>query len=189
MTVPRLFLVAPGLPIEHVLACVKAATTAGDVASIVVTPVQAPALAKPLQNAGIAVIVAEDANAAAANRCDGVQISDAASYAPARQTMGKNGIVGIACGSSRHLAMEMAEAGADYVAFSQSARAPGNEPIIKWWSDVFEAPCVAYEPVEDASLDTLLPQNPDFIRPSDTMWDTPEDARRLIESLSKRLKA
>ncbi len=49
---------------------------------------------------------------------DGVHIGQTdMSYADARRLMGKDRIVGVTAHNSRHLAMEAAEAGADYVAF------------------------------------------------------------------------
>jgi hypothetical protein len=41
--------------------------------------------------------------------------------------------------------------------------------------------------VESGGLDILLPQNPDFIRPSDAMWDSPAEARRIVAALMQRL--
>jgi hypothetical protein len=52
---------------------------------------------------------------------------------------------------------------------------------------MMEIPCVAFTPVEPEELDILLPQKPDFIRPSDTMWQGADDARRIVSALSQRL--
>ena len=83
--------------------------------------------------------------------------------------------------------MEAAEAGADYIAFDQKSASIGGEPIIRWWSDMMEIPCVAFTPVEPEDLDILLPQKPDFIRPSDAMWQGPDEARQIVSALSQRL--
>jgi thiamine-phosphate pyrophosphorylase len=104
----------------------------------------------------------------------------------ARQALGKEAIVGAFCGASRHVAMQAAEDGADYIALSQNSYAPG-EPIIGWWSDLFEIPCVAFDPLESDKLDILLPQKPDFIRPPDAMWASPEEARRIVSGLMQRM--
>ena len=42
--------------------------------------------------------------------------------------MGPNGIVGVTCHNSRHLAIEAAEAGADYVAFGAFYPTATKEP-------------------------------------------------------------
>jgi thiamine-phosphate pyrophosphorylase len=110
------------------------------------------------------------------------------SVAAVRKTVGPNRIVGAYAGHSRHFAMEAAEQGADYVALSQNGPSLGGEPIVKWWAEMAEIPCVAFDPVDASDLDTLLPQNPDFIRPSDLMWESPSEARRIVKELSERLK-
>jgi thiamine-phosphate pyrophosphorylase len=185
MASPRLFLVAPDTySAEHVLKCVTAACAAGDVASIAVPPSLLSPTTKTLQDFGLAVL----STGATGSGCDGVHLAAEVDVAAARAAVGKNGIVGVYCAASRHTAMEAAESGADYVALSQNAYAP-KEPIVGWWVDVFEIPCVAFDPVEPKDLDILLPQNPDFIRPSDSMWDSPEAAARVVAALTQRMMA
>jgi thiamine-phosphate pyrophosphorylase len=142
------------------------------------------AITKELQALGLAVL----STGGAKSDCDGVHLGADADVAAARKTVGSNGIVGAFCAASRHAAMQAAEDGADYIAFSQNAYAP-KEPIIGWWADLFEIACVAYDPSEPKDLDILLPQNPDFIRPSDAMWASPEDATRIIAELMQRITA
>ncbi len=184
MAKPRLFLVAPaGLGAEQILACAAAACAAGDVASIVVPRDILPAATLKLQGLGLAVL----ADGATELKCDGVHLDAAKDdVAMARKALGKDNIVGAFCGASRHAAMQAAEDGADYIALSQNTYAPG-EPIIGWWADLFEIPCVAYDPVEAEKLDILLPQKPDFIRPSDAMWASPGEAQRIVSGLMQRM--
>ncbi|MBC8036956.1 MAG: thiamine phosphate synthase [Rhizobiales bacterium] len=182
--IPRLFLVAPEGSANHLAACLKAACAAGDVASLLLPPSLARELTPLAQELGVAVLAL-----GVAQNADGVHVeATAEAVTAARQSVGERGIVGAYAGTSRHFAMEAAEAGADYVAFSQNGPAMGGEPIVKWWADFFEIPCVAFDPVEVAGLDTLLPQTPDFIRPPDAMWDGPEAAHRIVTGLMQRLK-
>ena len=184
--IPRLFLVAPERGFDHLAACLKAACAAGDVASLLVSPSTVKEFVALAQSKGVAVLTS---GAAPKLGADGIQVNASAeAVTAARQAAGKEGIVGAFAGSSRHFAMEAAEAGADYVALSQNGPALGGESIVKWWSDFFEIPCVAFDPVEPAGLDTLLPQNPDFIRPSDAMWDGPEVAHGIVTELMQRLR-
>ena len=184
MTTPRLFLVAPeGLSAEQILSSAKVACAAVDVASIVV-PQAALKITKDLQALGLAVLSSGEAK----SNCDGVHLGVDGDASLARKTASKDGIVGVYCAASRHAAMQAAEDGADYIAFSQNAYAP-KEPIIGWWADLFEIPCVAFDPVEPKDLDILLPQNPDFIRPSDAMWASPEEATRIVAELMRRITA
>ncbi|MBM3519753.1 MAG: thiamine phosphate synthase, partial [Alphaproteobacteria bacterium] len=104
-----------------------------------------------------------------------------------RQALGRGLILGVAAHASRHFAMEAAETGADYVALSQSGPSLGGEPILGWWSALFEIPCVAFEPASAADLDILLPQNPDFIRPPDAMWESADEARRVVAAITERM--
>ena len=184
MATPRLFLVAPvGLDADQILTCVTAACAAGDAASIVVAPDLLRAITDKLQSLGLAVL----ANGATETTCDGVHLNALEDDVRlARQALGKGSIVGAFCGASRHVAMQAAEDGADYIALSQSTFTPG-EPIIGWWADLFEIPCVAFDPVEIDKLDILLPQKPDFIRPLDAMWASPEEARRIVSGLMRRM--
>ena len=143
----------------------------------------------PAQALGVAVLVSGDARDAARNGADGVQVEATAEdvVEAARESLGKDRFVGAFAGASRHFAMEAAEAGADYIAFDQNGASVGGEPIVQWWSDMMEIPCVAFAPVEPDELDILLPQKPDFIRPSDAMWQDAETARRIVTALSQRL--
>ncbi len=161
----------------------EAARAAGDVASILLPPSQAKALVAPLQRLDLAVLVAGDPQIALKTGADGVEIADLEAYRAARGVLGPDRIVGADCGTSRHRAMELAEAGADYVAFAQG----GHEDLISWWSEIFEIPCIAADPVSAESLDILLPHRPDFIRPDDAMWTSPEAARDIVERLTARL--
>ena len=188
MTIPRLFLVAPEARAGNFAGCLMAACETGDVASLVVYPGNAAELTPLAQARGVAVMFAGDAASALRLGCDGVHV-DAASQSilDLRAAVGPDRIVGAYAGASRHVAMEAAEAGADYIAFAQSGSSIGGVPLIAWWSGLAEIPCVAFDPVEPEGLDILLPQTPDFIRPSDAMWDSADEARRIVAALSQRL--
>ncbi len=188
MANPRLFLVAPEtLSPEQILACAKAACAAGDAASIVVPASVSAAVTAELQKLGLAVLAAGNSKTIAETKCDGVHLAALDhDLAAIRTAIGQKAIMGAFCGASRHVAMQAAEDGADYIALSQNTYTP-SEPIIGWWADLFEVPCVAFDPVEPKDLDILLPQNPDFIRPSDAMWSSPEEAGRIIAELAQRM--
>ena len=157
-------------------------------ASLLVSPIFAKDVTAPAQERGVAVMVSGEPRDAARAGADGVHVSAGTEeVAEARAAMGKTGFVGAYAASSRHLAMEAAEAGADYIAFDQNGASVGGEPIIRWWADMMEIPCVAFTPVELEALDILLPQKPDFIRPPDAMWQSAEDARRIVAALTQRL--
>ncbi|MCA3554622.1 thiamine phosphate synthase [Aestuariivirga sp.] len=189
MSPPRLFLVAPERVAADALAqCIRAACEAGDVASLLVPASVARDVTAAAQHLGVAVMVSGEARDAARAGADGIHVGASAdNVATARGQMGKDRFVGAYAGASRHFAMEAAEAGADYIAFDQRGPGVGGEPIVRWWSDMMEIPCVAFSPVEPGDLDILLPQKPDFIRPSDAMWQDAGEARRVVSALMQRL--
>ena len=73
--------------------------------------------------------------------CDGVHIGqDDMPYREARRITGPDRQIGVTCKASRHLAMEAAEAGADYVAFgaffastTKAVTTPASLEIIEWY--------------------------------------------------------
>src|SRR3546814_51131 len=70
------------------------------------------------QERGVAFLMNDRPDLVAETGCDGVHIGqDDMGYAEARRMVGDDAIVGVTCKASRHLAMEAAERGADYVAF------------------------------------------------------------------------
>ena len=89
-----------------------------------------PICLRPIvQAAGTAFILNDRPDLAAELGCDGVHVGqEDASYAEARAPDGPDGIVGVTCHDSRHLAMEAAEAGADYVAFGAFFPTKTKEP-------------------------------------------------------------
>lgn len=119
----------------------------GDVACVALrdpTTAAIDRLRPMVQDRDIAFIVQGDAVLAARTGCDGVRVDGSAAYAAARRTVGKDGIVGVFVGDSRHEAMVAGEDGADFVAFAADAE------LVSWWTELMEIPCVA--PVEGADF-------------------------------------
>jgi len=171
---PRLCIVAEAAMGEDTRKRVSAVLDSADIAVLFITALGATplnaALAKPLvdiaQARGVAALIDHDVQLARTLRADGVHLpwaKDAATrYAEARQIMGNHFIVGVDAGRSRHDAMTLGEAGADYVGFGIPAHVEDRETararrlaLIEWWSEIFEVPCVAFDvesPNEAAAL-------------------------------------
>lgn len=184
----RFFLVAPEIiDDELLLACAAAACAAADCASILVAEAIGPEGVQQLQSLGLAVIL-HDAEPRRVHhlKADGLQLSSLESLPDARGAL-KNESLGFLAGVSRHAAMEAADAGADYVAFNQMKQFQG-EPVIAWWQEVTSLPAVAFDPVTSEQLSTLLPQRPDFIRPSEQMWKDASSARDEVMKLAAAMK-
>jgi thiamine-phosphate pyrophosphorylase len=128
-----------------------------------------------------AVILNDDPQLARALRCDGVHVGQQdMSVAEARRIMGRDAIVGATCHDSRHLAMEAAEAGADYVAFgafypTDTKQAPTRaEPeILSIWQETMETPCVAIGGVSVENARGLAAAGADFLAVSSGVWKRP----------------
>lgn len=130
-----------------------------------------PGPVKPLiaiaQKRGAAALLANDARLARTLRADGVHldwsetIEDA--YSAARDILGKGAIVGCDAGRSRHDAMELAESGADYIAFAHRDDAAGQLELVEWWSEIFEVPVVALGAVGEDGAAALGAAGADFI--------------------------
>lgn len=150
------------------------------------------ALTPIVQKAGAAFIVNDRPDLAAKLDADGVHVGqEDAGYAEARAIIGKDKIVGVTCHDSRHLAMEAAEAGADYVAFGAffptGTKAPKTraEPeILEIWSEIAETPSVAIGGITVENAEPLVRAGADFLAVSAGVWAYPEGPRAAVAAFN-----
>ena len=130
----------------------------------------------------VALILNDRPDLAAELGCDGVHVGQSdTSVAAARRLMGRNAMVGATCHDSRHLAMEAAEAGADYVAFGaffatdtkQTEHQPAPD-ILSIWQELMETPCVAIGGITLANAEIVIEAGADFIAVSGGVWNHPD---------------
>jgi thiamine-phosphate pyrophosphorylase len=151
-------------------------------------------LAPVAQGRGVAVILNDRPDLAASLGCDGVHVGQSdASVASARRIMGKAAMIGATCHDSRHLAMEAAEAGADYVAFGAfhptTTKATEHRPdpeILTIWQEVMEVPSVAIGGITVDNAATLVTAGADFLAVSQGVWghrDGPAAAVRAFATI------
>jgi thiamine-phosphate pyrophosphorylase len=122
---------------------------------------------------GLACLIEDDVELALRIGADGVHINaDAASYARARDRLGKEAIVGAGCGLRRHDAMTLAELGADYVAFDISGidEIDQQAELIAWWSEIFVVPCVAWNIATPEEAERFARLGADFVAISREIW-------------------
>ena len=176
------------------------ALAAGDVAALQVrlkdVPDEVIAAAvdviTPIAHArGVAVILNDRPDLAAKLGCDGVHVGQTdMSYGDARKLMGREAMIGVTCHDSRHLAMEAAEAGADYVAFgaffpttTKDAPTRADPEILTIWQETMEVPCVAIGGVTAANAEGLAKAGADFLAVSAGVWAYPQGPAAAVRAL------
>lgn len=206
----RLYLITPPAfePAAFSLALLEA-LAGGDVACVQLRLKDAPdaeilrigAALKPIvQDAGAAFVVNDRPDLAAKLDADGVHVGqDDASYGEARKLMGPDKIVGVTCHDSRHLAMEAAEAGADYVAFgafyptaTKTPKTQTDPEILQIWQETMETPCVAIGGISVDNAESLVRAGADFLAVSAGVWAHPYGPRAAVaafNALFDRLQA
>lgn len=125
--------------------------------------------------------------------CDGIHMNaDNVLYERAREVLDRNAIIGVDCGTSRHLAMQLGENGANYVAFSSTNQAEETSDnisevldLVSWWQELFEVPCVAANVLDQSQIDTLLQIPADFIAIGPTLWPAVSHDDELLSWLTK----
>lgn len=151
------------------------------------------ALRPIVQDAGAAFILNDRPDLAAKLDADGVHVGQSdASYAAARAALGKERIVGVTCHDSRHLAMEAAEAGADYVAFGAFYATGTKDPshwaepeILEIWSEIAETPCVAIGGITTANAEPLVRAGADFLAVSAGVWAHADGPRAAVAAFNE----
>ena len=151
------------------IACLRIAGRDGARVMIIARELIAPA-----QKAGVAVLL-DDPELVEKLGADGVHLDDPALYAQARRRLGADGVIGVACPLERHVAMEISEAGADYIQFPF----PGDSAedaldLIAWWTEVMTVPSVIPCPPEPAMAAKIIAVGADFLAPDVSLWDQPE---------------
>jgi thiamine-phosphate pyrophosphorylase len=198
----RLYLISPPkLSAANFVTPLREALAGGDVASfqLRLKDVEDDAIRRAadflrpiVQAHGAAFILNDRPDLAAELGCDGVHVGqEDASYADARTAMGPSRIVGVTCHDSRHLAVEAAEAGADYVAFGAFFPTRTKEPktqadiaLLNWWSDVMVVPSVAIGGITVANAPVLVEAGADFLAVSAGVWEHPDGPEAAVRAFN-----
>ena len=157
-----------------------------------------------LQARGIAVLIENDAALARTLRADGVHLAWSKDiverYGEARDILGTRYMAGADAGRSRHDAMTLGEAGADYIAFGIPAHVEDRETavarrldLVQWWAEIFEVPVVAFDAASPEEARELAAAGADFIavRIPSGMSDAEVAAAlgAIVEAVSRELES
>jgi thiamine-phosphate pyrophosphorylase len=188
----RLYLITPPYiaDLSAFAATLEAVITSGDVACFQLrlkgvpdaTIIEAAKALFPMaQGLGVACLINDRPDLVEVTGADGVHIGQSdGSLEEARTIAGKNAIIGVTCHDSRHLAMEAAEAGADYVAFGAFHDTTTKTPLytatpdlLTWWQEMMEVPCVAIGGITPDNGEALIRAGADFLAVSGGVWNWP----------------
>jgi len=197
----RLYLISPSkLSAANFLSPLREALKGGDVASFQLRLKHVSddeirrtvdLLRPAVQAHGTAFILNDRPDLAAELGCDGVHVGqEDASYGEARAAL-PNGIVGVTCHDSRHLAMEAADAGADYIAFgaffptkTKEAKTSADIDLLSWWSEIMVVPVVAIGGITIANAPPLIEAGADFLAVSSGVWEHPDGPQNAVRAFN-----
>ena len=199
----RLYLITPPViaDLDAFARALESALEAGDVACLQIRLKnvsenqvrEAVAKLMPVCHAhDVAVILNDNPALAAALGCDGVHVGpDDPPYAEARRIMGANATVGVTARDSRHLAMDLAEQGADYVAFgaffpssTKDAATRADLETLEIWSETTNVPCVAVGGITADNCDSLVAAGADFLAVSSGVWTYPDGPAAAVKAFN-----
>src|SRR5262245_44880436 len=196
---PRLYLVAPRDP-AGLADRLADALGAADVAAVLLRlPASdernrinhAKAIAPTVQSAGAALLLDGFAELAARAGADGSHLNGIEAFQVGLAALKPARIAGCGGLATRHDAMLVAEAGADYVMFGEpdpTGRRPSFDAVAErgaWWAELFEVPCVGFA----ASLDEVEPlaaAGADFVA-IDCVFTDPGSTSEAVADAARRL--
>ena len=152
----------------------------------------AKVLMDDVQSRDVAFIINDDADLAAELGADGVHVGqDDIGAGAARAIVGPDAIVGVTCHDQRHLAMEAAEAGADYVAFgaffpteTKTPKALADPKILNVWSTTTNVPCVAIGGITLDNAQTLIDAGAEFLAVVSAVWDANDGPAQAVRAFN-----
>ena len=153
------------------------------------------ALAPPVQAQNVALVVEASAQVASRGGADGVHLTAGAeAIADARSSLKQERIIGAGGLRSRHDAMDIGEAGVDYVMFGEP-RPDGSLPPLpavieraSWWAEIFETPCIAYCP-DAESVPALIETGAEFIALGEWVFAEDVDIRAAVAQADAAIAA
>ena len=185
-----------------------AALDAAGIATVLIRAAEGRALdaaaAKPLvelaRKSGIAALVAGEPALVRATGAEGPHLGAGAgnlpAYRAARAARGAQKMGGVDRGVSRHDAMTIAEAGADYVAFGAPAHLKDKDKglhrrdeLVAWWAEIFQVPCVAFDVETAEEAEALARSGAGFVAVTLHAGFAAGDVRSRIADIAAALQS
>ena len=145
---------------------------------------------------GVAFLINDRPDLAAELGADGSHVGgDDMAYEDARALVGADAVVGVSCYDSRHGAIEVADKGADYVAFgaffptaTKTPRARPDPSILAWWSELTVVPCVAIGGITPENCAPLVAAGANFLAVVSAVWDRPEGPGAAVSAFNEAIE-
>jgi thiamine-phosphate pyrophosphorylase len=149
------------------------------------------------QRRGVAFLLNDRPDLAMKAGCDGVHVGQQdAPYEEARRMLGADRIVGVTCHDSRHLAIEAAEAGADYVAFgaffptkTKPSHYRPSPDLLAWWAEIMTVPTVAIGGITPENCAPLVAAGADFLAVVSAVWDHADGPGAAVREFNRAIAA
>ncbi len=206
MNTCRLYLITPPVIADAAAFArqLESALSAGDVAALQIRLKDVPAdhirtvtrvLAPIAHRHDVAVLMNDHVDLAKDLGLDGVHVGQSDTpYKEARRILGPQAMIGVTCHNSRHLAMEAAEAGADYVAFgafypttTKTVEHMAELETLSIWQESMETPCVAIGGITAANAGDIAAAGADFIAVSGAVWNHADGPAGGVSALLKAM--
>jgi thiamine-phosphate pyrophosphorylase len=201
----RLYLISPpAIDLEPFARSLTEALDGGDVACFQLrlpgadeaTLAKAIARLAPIaQGKDVAFLIEGRADIALKLGCDGAHIAADDRVAAARKALGRDLILGVACGSSTHAAMEAGEAGADYVSFgpffdsaNTSVVEKAEIDILRNWALTMTIPSVAVGGVRIDNCAPLVEAGADFLAVLGAVWTHHEGPKAAVAAFNAQIQ-
>jgi thiamine-phosphate pyrophosphorylase len=183
---PRLFLIVPDdVSADENAGRVQQALAGGDVACVLFQKRHSPTRPAYLQHLqtsvpicrahDVAALVHNEAELVQATGADGLHMDgDEPTTSQLVDRLHPQSIIGRGNIDTRHAAMEAGEAGVDYIFFGSldgaEATAADNLDLSRWWSGLFQTPCVALAPSAASDVDMVFKTGSEFIGLQHGIW-------------------
>ncbi len=149
-----------------------------------------------VQSRDVAFLLNDRPELAVRHGCDGAHVGQTDMQAAAARKILGDLTLGVTCHNSRHLALEAAEDGADYVAFGAFYPTTTKEPpalaeieTLRWWAEIMEIPCTAIGGITAQNCAPLVRAGAEFLAVVGAVWNHSQGPAAGVRDLLSAIKA